>query len=120
MCQGVLKYCLLNLLGKQQEETLSFFFDTITALLDESHKKDNLTKLRDDLNTALAMLERDSPVSVQVIVSRCKNQFRKYNNRTSLHICCIILWMELKDSDQCTLHGCTHMNALMAGLAEEL
>ena len=67
MCQGVLKYCLLGLLGEQQEETLYFFFDTITILLAESHKIDTLEKLRDDLNTALAKLERDFPVSVQVL-----------------------------------------------------
>ena len=67
MCQGVLKYCLLGLLGEQQEETLYFFFDTITVLLAESHKIDTLEKLRDDLNTALAKLERDFPVSVQVL-----------------------------------------------------
>jgi len=67
VCQGVLKYCLLGLLGEQQEETLYFFFDTITILLAESHKIDTLEKLRDDLNTALAKLERDFPVSVQVL-----------------------------------------------------
>jgi len=67
VCQGVLKYCLLGLLGEQQEETLYFFFDTITVLLAESHKIDTLEKLRDDLNTALAKLERDFPVSVQVL-----------------------------------------------------
>jgi len=67
VCQGVLKYCLLGLLGEQQEETFYFFFDTITVLLAESHKIDTLEKLRDDLNTALAKLERDFPVSVQVL-----------------------------------------------------
>jgi len=93
------------LLGKQQQETLYFFFDTITTLLAESHKKDNLAKLRDNLNNALAMLERDFPVSVQVLFMQSDNQFRKSHiNRTSPLICCIILGMELKDMDQYTLY----------------
>jgi len=100
---------------------LYLFFDTITTLLAESHKKDNFVKLRDDLNNALAMLERDFPVSVQVLFMQFDNQLRKLDIiRTSPLICCIILWMELKDMDQYTLHGCTLMNVLTAGLAEEL
>jgi len=34
--QGILKYCLRGMLGKQQEETLIFFLDTVTLLLSES------------------------------------------------------------------------------------
>ena len=71
MCQGVLKYCLLGLLGEQQQETLYFFFDTITVLLAESHKIASLGMLQDDLNTALALLEWDFPISVLVLKCTC-------------------------------------------------
>ena len=66
VCQGVLKYCLLDMLGKHQQETLFYFFDTLTAILAESHVLDSLNKLRRDLNTVLALLERDFPLSIQV------------------------------------------------------
>ena len=54
------------MLGKDQQETLYYFLDCLTAILAESHVHDNLNKLRSDFNTALAMLERDFPLSIQV------------------------------------------------------
>ena len=66
VCQGVLKYCLLDMLGKDQQQTLFYFLDTLTASLAESHVRDSLNKLRRDFNTALAMLERDFPLLIQV------------------------------------------------------
>ena len=54
------------MLGKDQQETLFYFLDTLTAILAESHVRDSLNKLRRDFNTALAMLERDFPLSIQV------------------------------------------------------
>ena len=54
------------MLGRRQQETLFYFFDCLTAILAESHVRDNLDKLRNDFNTALAMLERDFPLSIQV------------------------------------------------------
>ena len=66
VCQGVLKYCLMDMLGRNQQETLFYFFDCVTAILPESHVHDNLNNLRNDFNKALAMLERDFPLSIQV------------------------------------------------------
>ena len=64
---GILKYCLRGLLGKQQRNTLFFILDTLTDVLAESMKLDSLPKLQDKMNTALAMLERDFPIALQVI-----------------------------------------------------
>ena len=64
---GILKYCLRGLLGKQQRNTLFFVSDTLTDVLAESMKLDSLPKLQDKMNTALAMLERDFPIALQVI-----------------------------------------------------
>jgi len=45
--QGILKYCLRDMLGKKQQDTLSLFLDAITMLLFESfdHSKIKETKL---------------------------------------------------------------------------
>ena len=64
-CQGIFKYCLMDMLGRNQQETL-YFFDCLTAILAESHVHDNLNNLRNDLNKALAMLERDFPLSIHL------------------------------------------------------
>ena len=66
MCHGVIKFCLRGLLPKQQEDTLFLFVDAITSVLAESHNNKELNKLKEDLNTAIALLERDFPVSIQV------------------------------------------------------
>ena len=55
------------MLPKQQEETLFFFLDVLRSVLAESHCLDDLGKLEHDLNTAMALLERDFPISIQVI-----------------------------------------------------
>ena len=59
MCQSVLKFCIQNLLPKQQEDTLFFFLDVIRDVLAESHSSnhEDLEKLKQDLNTAIALLE---------------------------------------------------------------
>ena len=64
--QGILKYCLRGLLGQQQRETLYYFLDIIASVLQETHARSTLTKLEEDMNVALALLERDFPVSTQV------------------------------------------------------
>lgn len=71
MCQSVLKFCIQNLLPKQQEDTLFFFLDVIRDVLAESHSSnhEDLEKLKQDLNTAIALLERDFPISLQVATS---------------------------------------------------
>lgn len=66
MCQSVLKFCIHDMLPKQQEETLFLFLDTLKLVLAESHHPEDLDNLSDNLNTALALLERDFPISIQV------------------------------------------------------
>ena len=66
MCHGVIKFCLRGLLPKRQEDTLFLFVDAITSVLAESHNRTELNKLNEDLHTAIALLERDFPVSIQV------------------------------------------------------
>lgn len=57
------------MLGKKQQETLWFYLDTIAAILAESHDPALLDTLGDSLNIALARLERDFPVAIQVYIN---------------------------------------------------
>lgn len=69
--QGILKYCLRGLLAPQQEQSLFFFLDSLAKLLRETHLKDELPKLEEEMNVALALIERDFPVSLQVCLFVC-------------------------------------------------
>ena len=66
------------MLGRKQEETLIFFLDTVTLLLSESHVNCKLKELKDKLNVALALIERDFPISIQVYIG-----LKAYN----VHMC---------------------------------
>ena len=55
------------MLGDKQRKTLFFFLDTLKSTLAESHHPSELSHLKEQLNDALAMLERDFPISVQVL-----------------------------------------------------
>ena len=66
MAQGILKYCLRGMLAPRQRQTFFFFLDTIQKVLQESHTEADLNMLEQDMNKALALLERDFPVSKQV------------------------------------------------------
>ena len=65
---GILKFCILNLMGPQQQLTLFFFYDVMIDLC--SHELDALTfkNLQTDTYHALALFEREFPVSLNVIV----------------------------------------------------
>ena len=65
-CTGIFKYCLRGMLGKKQRETFFYFLDTLTSLLSESHQHGPLNVLRDQVNQAIALLERDFPISIHV------------------------------------------------------
>ena len=73
MSLGILKYCLREMLCKKQRETFFFFLDTMSKVLRESHEKLKLNELEQDVNKALALLERDFPVSKQVHISKLTN-----------------------------------------------
>ena len=65
-CTGVFKYCLRDMLGQKQNETLCFFLDVMTSVLAECHDPALVDNLTDQVNFALARLERDFPISIQV------------------------------------------------------
>lgn len=54
------------MLGKQQQESLFFFLDTITELLAEWHYQHQLLQLKEQVNLAVALLEKNFPISIQV------------------------------------------------------
>lgn len=121
-CNGILKYCLRDMLGRKQCGTLHFFLDTITSILGESHDLELLDQLGDKVNIALARLERDFPISIQVSVHTINNVkvwSAPFLIRISPHTWYITLWMESNGSDQYIPHGCTPLSALTAGCVNE-
>jgi len=56
---------LQNLLPSRQQKTLFLFLDTLRAVLAESHDPEDLQQLKVTLKTALALLEKDFPVSIK-------------------------------------------------------
>lgn len=63
---GILKYCLRGLLGDTQRETLFCLFDVLTEVLSVQIVLDDLYEIEQRLHLALARMERDFPVSIQV------------------------------------------------------
>ena len=66
MSQGVLKYCIRGMLGSKQRSSIFKFIDANTKLFRESHTIADVKELENELNMALALLERDLPMSLQV------------------------------------------------------
>ena len=56
------------MLAKKQRKTFFFFLDILSRVLQEFHEETNLVDLEKDMNEALALLERDFPMSKQVIL----------------------------------------------------
>lgn len=54
------------MLGNEQQKTLFTLMDTLKLILSESFEKEPLDHMKNKLNLALALLERDFPVSIQV------------------------------------------------------
>ncbi len=54
------------MLGERQRETFFFFLDVIARVVQELHSQSDLDALEEDMNIALALLERDFPMSKQV------------------------------------------------------
>ncbi len=84
VCHGILKYCLRDMLGSKQWKTLFFLLDTLNSALAESHQLAEFGPLREQLNTALAILERDFPISVQVHKQGYDNICMQYPNITHI------------------------------------
>ena len=68
ICSGILKFCTRDLLGPRQQSTLYLFCDVITRLCSHDVETKSIEKLEADTHHALALLERDFPVSLNVIV----------------------------------------------------
>lgn len=65
---GTLKYCLRGMLGLRQRNTLFEFLDVIRCICAESIDTTSLASLEQRVHKVLALLERDFPISLQVIV----------------------------------------------------
>ena len=63
---GIMKFCLRDLLGQKQRSTFFRFLNVIALLCKDSVSKDDIPALCEELNVALALVERDFPVSMQV------------------------------------------------------
>ena len=61
--QGIIKYCLRGLLGNQQRKVVFMFISVCSKIFAEKQKLDQLLA---EVNMALAVLERDMPVTIQV------------------------------------------------------
>ena len=68
MCSGILKFCIHDLIGPQQQSTLFAFCDVMTRLCSHEVDAQTFENLEADTHHALALLERDFPVSLNVIV----------------------------------------------------
>ena len=58
----------MGLLPQRQEATLFRFLDAISKLLNEEQSTSDLDKLEQELNVAMALMERDFPCVIQVHV----------------------------------------------------
>ena len=65
---GVLKFCLRGMLGRSQRKTLYLLFDTIRDVCANSINTESIDELEQQVHRVLALVERDFPVSMQVIV----------------------------------------------------
>ena len=66
--QGLLKFCLRNLLGFEQRQAIFKFLDLCSMLLAEVHSQSEVNELLKEANLALAILEKNMPITIQVSV----------------------------------------------------
>jgi len=64
--QGIIKYCLRGLLGSQQRKALFMFLNVCSKIFAEKQSLQELHQLLVEVNTTLALLERDMPLTIQV------------------------------------------------------
>ena len=57
------------MLGREQQETLFYFFSVLRSILAESHTVSEIGRIKEELNVALALLEKDFPISIQACIS---------------------------------------------------
>ena len=59
-------WCLRGLLPRRQEDTLWKLFDVIKKITLEEYDESHLETLMTDTSEAIALLERDFPIALQV------------------------------------------------------
>lgn len=64
---GILKFCLRDCLGECQRATLFKLLDVLSCICDEVQHSGNLEDLKTKVNIVCAEVERDFPISIQVI-----------------------------------------------------
>lgn len=67
--QGILKFCLKNTLSERCRKTLFIVLDSLTNLCHEHVSVEDIDQIEVDLNRALALLERDFPLSLANITT---------------------------------------------------
>lgn len=78
--QGILKYCLHNLLGHDQRQAVFKFLDVCANMLAEKQTITDIPQLMLEVNLALAELEKSMPITIQV------------SKGTVSHTCITSLW----------------------------
>lgn len=66
VAKNILKFCIRGLLKERQRKTLFLFLDALKKVLVEYVNDDFLEELQKELNVAMALLERDFPITIQV------------------------------------------------------
>ena len=89
VAKNILKFCLRGMLKDRQRLTLFQFLDALRKILSEKIKEEDMQQLEMEVNEALALMERDFPVDIQVcqilfhliIISHCMhaNSFKLFS-----------------------------------------
>lgn len=61
-----MKYCLKDLLGNQQRKAVFHYVDVCCKIMAEKQSVSDVPDLLADMNSVLAILERDMPITIQV------------------------------------------------------
>ena len=85
------------MLADKQRETFFFFLDTISELLHECHVVSELDRLELDVHKALALMERDFPVTKQVCAC--------------LHVVIKVVVTTITNVVHCTGHVCSFITS---------
>ena len=96
-----MKFCLRDLLGKRQQESLFKFLDAVSDLCSDEQPASNVD-LEDNLNHACALMERDWPISLQVrlnfqkvdlALTRTNQACKNWNKRLAFVLALILIIM---------------------------
>ena len=74
----MLKFCIRGLLGKNQRATLFELCDVLALLCSEEVQVTDIDAIELRVHRVLALLERDFPVSLQVIVFHLLHHLPEY------------------------------------------